>query len=90
LVHRESQQWFGYSGSMKPADEFFARVPEAFYPSGVSIGGEWILEGEKGAYHRRHREAAAHSYALLKVTPKVASKGQLHPCGTSQILALPQ
>jgi hypothetical protein len=75
---------------MKPADEFFARVLEAFYPSRVGVGGEWILEGENNAYNRRHCEAAPHSYALLNVKNKVLGHGELRPGGTSRILALPQ
>lgn len=91
---------------MKLANEFFARLPEAFYPSGASVGGEWIFEGEKAAYNRRRCGAAPHSYALLNVTHEVLGNGELRrrnlleelsrfrytrkPCGTSHVLALPQ
>jgi len=75
---------------MKPADEFFALVPDAFYPSGTSVGGEWIREPKKGPYYRRHPEAARYPYALLNITHMAAGHGELRFCGTSGILALPQ
>jgi|HubBroStandDraft_2_1064218.scaffolds.fasta_scaffold156595_2 hypothetical protein len=91
---------------MKPAHEFFARVPETLYPSGASVGGECIFEGKKAAYNRRHGEAAPLSHALLNVTQEVFGNGELgrrnlleelsrfaytsESCGTNQTLALPQ
>lgn len=75
---------------MKPADEFFARVPDTFYPSGTSVGGEWIGEPKEGPYYRRHREAARYPHALLNITHKATGDGELRFSGTSRILALPQ